>query len=161
MWITNTASAQTYRCGNTYSDEPCKGGKAIDTSPAMSDPRGAKTTVIYLCSATQGARYWTHEQCSKRGWTIERTERVPANVPWDEQVAAARAQQREAREVSRPAPTYYQAPNVNVKVHECARLEAHVKYLDDEGRRGGGHNKMEWLREERRNTRNAQFQLKC
>ena len=33
-----TASANTWRCGNAYSDQPCEGGKRIDTA----DPRSAE-----------------------------------------------------------------------------------------------------------------------
>jgi hypothetical protein len=33
-----TASANTWRCGNAYSDHPCEGGKRIDTA----DPRSAE-----------------------------------------------------------------------------------------------------------------------
>ena len=33
-----TESANTWRCGNAYSDRPCKGGKRIDTA----DPRSAE-----------------------------------------------------------------------------------------------------------------------
>ena len=47
--------AQVYRCGNTYSQEPCKGGREVDVTPPVSDLSGPKTTVIYLCRA-QGAR---------------------------------------------------------------------------------------------------------
>ena len=33
-----TASANTWRCGNAYSDQPCEGGRRIDTA----DPRSAE-----------------------------------------------------------------------------------------------------------------------
>lgn len=46
--------AQVYRCGNTYTQEPCKGGREVDVTPPVSDLSGPKTTVIYLCRA-QGA----------------------------------------------------------------------------------------------------------
>lgn len=159
--FTHAAGAQVYRCGNIYSDSACKGGHAVDTSPALSDPRGATTTVIFLCRAAKGTRYWTPEPCSQNGWTIERTERVPANVPWEDQLASARAQHREARALSAPKPTVSAGSNVNSKAQQCAQLESRVQYLDDEGRRGGGHNKMEWLREERRKARDAQYRQRC
>ena len=43
--------AQVYRCGNTYTQEPCKGGREVDVTPPVSDLSGPKTTVIYLCRA--------------------------------------------------------------------------------------------------------------
>ena len=29
LGLSSDASAQVYRCGNTYSSEPCKGGKEV------------------------------------------------------------------------------------------------------------------------------------
>jgi hypothetical protein len=48
--------AQVYRCGNTYTQEPCKGGREVDVTPPVSDLSGPKTTVIYLCRAQGGSR---------------------------------------------------------------------------------------------------------
>ena len=32
-----TAGAQTWRCGNTYTDQPCQGGKAVDVDDSRSE----------------------------------------------------------------------------------------------------------------------------
>lgn len=160
--IYSAASAQVYRCNNTYTDEPCKGGKAIDTSPPVSDPQGPQTTIIYLCRASATYRYWTPERCSNSGATIERTERVPANIPWANQLAIARAQRDEAQTYAAPPqPTYIQAPTINTQRQDCAYLESRIQYLDDEGRRGGGVHKMEWVRKERYEARNEQHRIRC
>lgn len=160
--------AQVYRCNNTYTDEPCKDGKTIDTSPPVSDPQGPKTTVIYLCRAPSTYRYWTPEPCSKTGATIERTERVPSNLPWANQLAIARAQRDEAKSYSTPQQsTYQQQPipaqqsPIDAQRQDCTYLETRIQYLDDEGRRGGGTHKMEWIRKERYNARNEQHRLRC
>lgn len=71
LGLAGDAGAQVYRCGNTYTAEPCKGGKEVDVSPAFSDRSGPKTKEIYLCRAPQGGLYWTVEHCGQRGWTIE------------------------------------------------------------------------------------------
>lgn len=162
MLVTQAAAAQVYRCNNTYTDEPCKGAKTVDTSPSLSDPRGPQTTVIYLCKVSSSYKYWTPEQCSLEGATIERTERVPSNAPWETQLAIARAQRREANALSTPTrPTYRQAPRANMKAQQCAHLKARIQHLDNEGRRGGDSYTMEWLREERRNAKNAEHKLNC
>ncbi|MFC7207769.1 hypothetical protein ACFQOZ_14430 [Comamonas endophytica] len=101
--LAGVAQAQVYRCGSSYSHAPCKGGQVIDTAPVMSDPRGPVTKEIYLCSAAAGSSYWSSAHCAERGWRIERIERVPANMSWEEQVAAAR-QARESASQALAAP---------------------------------------------------------
>ena len=156
------ADAQIYRCGNTYSHQPCQGGREIDASPAVSNLNGPSTTVIYLCRATQGALFWIPEPCAKRGWTIERTERVPANVPWEAQLAAARTQRDEAARTVAPPPVYYPtAPQAPSRKEQCAAYDAEVARLDAMGRAGSLHYNLEWIRERRREVRDAQFRLRC
>lgn len=91
---------EVYRCGNTYTQEPCKGGRTVDLSPTLSDLSGPKTTVIYLCRAPGGSLYWIPEKCAIRGWTLERSATVSSGVGWDNQVAEARRQRNEAEELS-------------------------------------------------------------
>lgn len=157
----HTAHADVYRCGNTYSNTPCKDAKEVDVSPALSDPSGPTTTVIYLCRATRGARYWTPEPCNQNGWTIERTERVPANIPWEEQLAAARSQRSESIAAGRTPGAYGPSTNRNEKSQRCTQLRNRIQYLDDIGRKGGSVHTMEWQREERRNARNEEHRLGC
>ena len=95
---------EVYRCGNTYTQEPCKGGRTVDVSPTLSDLSGPKTTVIYLCRAPGGSMYWIPEKCAARGWTLERSATVSSGVGWDNQVAEARRQRNEAEELSLRKP---------------------------------------------------------
>ena len=91
---------EVYRCGNTYTQEPCKGGRTVDLSPTLSDLSGPKTTVIYLCRAPGGSLYWIPEKCATRGWTLERSATVSNGTGWDNQVAEARRQRTEAEELT-------------------------------------------------------------
>ncbi len=52
----SSAQAQpaVYRCGNSYSEAPCKGGKVVDTSRVVNDPRGPTTKEIYPCKPRMG-----------------------------------------------------------------------------------------------------------
>lgn len=163
--LTSSAWAQVYRCGNTYSEEPCKGGRTVDTSPPLTDPRGPSTTVIYLCRAPQGGQYWTAEACHTRGWTMERSERVPINAPWADQVAAARGQKRAAEALNAAPTTQYmqQAPHQRQRTprQECSLLDERVKMLDNMGRAGSQHYDLDWVRRERKEVRDQQFRLRC
>lgn len=158
------AFAEVYRCGNTYTEEPCKNGKIVDTSPPLSDPYarpGGESTVIYLCRNVAGGMFWTPSTCSSQGARLERSERVPREISWDEQVQTARRQRRQGLALAEvPTQAPYSKPRDD-KGEQCKNLEARVQYLDAEGRRGGGHSTMEWLREERRKARDAQYRLRC
>ncbi|WP_124510149.1 DUF4124 domain-containing protein [Acidovorax sp. FJL06] len=162
LGFTADVSAQVYRCGNTYSDEPCKGGKEVDASPAVSDPQGPKTKLIYFCSTSQGKRYWTAEECRNRGWTLERTERVPINMGWDDQVAFADRQKRNAAQAAMPsaAPAQYPQQQPSRKA-QCDALDEQVKYLDSMGRAGSRLYDLDWIRRQRKEARDTQFRLRC
>ena len=86
--------AQVYRCGNTYTQEPCKGGREVDVTPPVSDLSGPKTTVIYLCRAQGGSFYWIPQRCATRGWTLERSATVSKHVSWENQVELPRVFRR-------------------------------------------------------------------
>ncbi len=42
-WATPAATQTVYRCGNSYSQEPCVGGKALDASDPRSPAQKAQT----------------------------------------------------------------------------------------------------------------------
>ena len=166
-WIlcgSGAGHAQVYRCGSSYSHAPCKGGQVIDTAPVMSDPRGPVSREIYLCSAPPGQSYWSSAHCAVRGWRIERIERVPTNISWEEQVAAARQAHRSALQASAalvqaplPAP-----PSASPPVNgTCTALEEHVKALDSMGRAGSRYHDLDRVRRERKIARDQQYRLRC
>ena len=166
LFLLGGAHAQVFRCGSTYSDEPCKGAKVIDASPVVSDPSGPRTKEIYLCRAPQGGLYWTAEHCVQRGWTIERIQRVPANVSWNDQVAAGRSQKAEAEAMAAAPPVQtYSAPSPQASTHAknaaCPGLDDRVNMLDSMGRAGSRYYDLDWVRRERKEARDQQHRLRC
>lgn len=162
--LAGAAQAQVYRCGNNYSHAPCKGGQVIDASPVLSDPRGPVTKEIYLCSAAAGSNYWSAGHCAQRGWRIERIERVPADLPWEEQVAAARQAHQSAAQASavplQRAPQPPSPPAPSAKAH-CRALDKRVAELDSMGRAGSRYYDLDWVRGERKQVRDQQYRLRC
>lgn len=164
MALAGAAQAQVYRCGNSYSHAPCKGGQVVDASPVLSDPRGPVSKEIYLCSAAGGRQYWNAVHCAQRGWRIERIERVPADMPWEEQVAAARqAQQSAAQASAAPLQRAPRAPSPPVPSaqDQCRALDERVAELDRMGRAGSRHYDLDWVRHERKQARDRQHRLRC
>lgn len=162
LLLSSAVQAQVYRCGNTYTQTPCKGGRTVETSPILSDPRGPATKEIYLCSAPQGKQYWIAEHCAQRGWTIERIQRVPAHVPWADQVAAASEQMQAAQALTAaPAVRYSPQSAQPSPQQQCSLLDERVKQLDRMGRAGSLHYDLNWVRRERKDARDQQFRLRC
>lgn len=153
--VIGSANGQVFRCGNTYSNQPCQGAREVDTSPAVADPRGAQTKEIFLCRAATGRLYWNHEHCSARGWSVERIARVPKHASWDDQVAMASSQKRNAESLtSVPYSSGSQAPS---NQSDCQQLDERIKRLDSMAR----VDSRPWITEERRIARDKQFRLRC
>lgn len=156
--LVSSANAQVYRCGNTYSNQPCKGAKEVDTSPALADPRGAQTKEIFLCRAAPGRLYWNHEHCSARGWTVERIARVPLAASWEDQVEMARSQKRNAESLaSAPYSSGSSSSEAPSNRSACQQLDERIKWLDGLAR----VDSRPWITEERRLSRDKQFRLRC
>lgn len=161
--LTGAAQAQVYRCGNTYSEEPCKGGREVDVSPTVSDHRGPKNKEIYLCKSNQGSLYWSARTCASQGWMVERIALVPRGVSWNEQVSIARGQRDRAHENADEQTRNYGPPAAVESNHaECQAHEERVKWLDETCRSTAcSLPRLEWVREERRKARDQQFRLRC
>ncbi|WP_164091415.1 hypothetical protein [Comamonas thiooxydans] len=156
------SAGQIYRCGNTYSNTPCEGGRQIAQQSSLSV--GASTTKeIYLCKDFHGNLTWESTACSANGRFIERIARVPANISWDEQVAIAREQRNRAHANAseQVVPVATRPTGGKANAAECQALDERVNWLDNLGRIGGGGYTMDWIREERRKARDRQFRIGC
>nr|WP_206041545.1 DUF4124 domain-containing protein [Acidovorax sp. SRB_14] len=164
--LSSSAAAQVYRCGNTYSQEACKGGRAVETSAPVrveGGQNGSGTKTIYLCQSHGGGMFWSSAHCHQHNAFIERTESVPANMGWDEQVRHAQYQRDQAQALANPppaapAPQRQHMPN---RTAECSALDERVKMLDSMGRAGSRYYDLDWVRRERKETRDQQFRLRC
>lgn len=159
------SEAQVYRCGNTYSNAPCAGGKEIDTGPTLSwgQAKGS-TATLYLCQAYGGGQFWTRERCRERDALVERMESVPAGMPFEQQVELARdrlAQSRRSADMSSSAPGQRIAPVTNVSAGSCKFLDDRIRQLDAMARAGGHAGYMNWIARERKEARDRQFRLRC
>lgn len=157
--------AEVYRCGNTYSHEPCKGGRTVDVSPPLSDPAGPSTQRVYLCRRADNALFWIPDHCHTRSWKIERTETVPAGVPWEQQLEIARSKRNAAEQLRQQQTLPMQPPApqqpANARLARCNYLDNWIKELDRMGRAGSLYYDLEWVRKERKAARDEQFRIRC
>lgn len=165
MAASASAFAQIYRCGNTYGSEPCSGGRQVNIAPSVSVlDSGESNATVYLCQSHGGGKFWSKQHCHSQNALVDRTESVPANMSWENQLAMAKNQRNEAQALTQPSRVYAQNSSnaaTAAKNSQCSFYSERVKQLDDIGRRGGGHYTMEWLREERRKVRDEQFRNRC
>ena len=161
------AQEPIYRCGNSYSSTPCKGAKVVEdrTSIASSDTAGPGQRLIYLCKSHGGGLFWSSHSCQQQQAFVERTETVPAQMRWEQQVAQAQAQWENAQALTRQPPRQPSAPSSDpvapASAAECAQLEQRVKMLDSMGRAGSQYYDLDWVRRERKAARDQQARLKC
>lgn len=158
------AEAQVYRCGNTYSNVPCPGAKNVDTSPTLSwgQAKGG-TETLYLCQAYGGGQFWTRQHCRQRDALVERIESVPSGMPFEQQVELGRQRLAQSRpETEAPSPISQGQPTpAAARAGRCSYLDDRVRQLDAMARAGGHAGYMDWLANERKKTRDAQFRLRC
>lgn len=165
--LSTYAQEPVYRCGNSYSATPCKGGKVLEdkTSIAPSSNAGPGQRLVYLCKSHGGGLFWSSHACQQQQAFLERTEAVPAQMRWEQQVAQAQAQWENAQALTRPAPrsaspVAASAPH-SASPPQCAQLEQRVKMLDSMGRAGSQYYDLDWVRRERKLARDQQARLKC
>ncbi|MBL5976283.1 hypothetical protein JAO85_03270 [Comamonas sp. NyZ500] len=163
--VPSESTNHIYRCGNTYTNSPCEGGKQIAqqiTRPSERSDRPA-TREIYLCKDISDRLTWESVPCSANGRFMDRIARVPTNVSWAEQVAIAREQRNRAYEnaAEQVVPVATRPTGGKANAAECQALDERVNWLDGLGRIGGGGHTMDWIREERRKARDRQFRIGC
>ena len=167
LLLATAAQAQTYRCGNSYSDAPCKGGRLVDTIPPVtnnSTADAADSKTIYLCQGGGGCRFWSSQHCREHGAYIDRMENVPAHLPWETQVEMAKGQRDKAANLQQPAPVqpgYQQQSPAPNKQLTCQSLESRIKQLDSMARAGGTAQQLDWIAARRKEARDEQFRLRC
>lgn len=151
-----------YRCGNAYSNVPCPGAKAVNVAPPVSYSGNSARKEIYLCKDYSGNLTWENVPCSLNGRFMDRVASVPADIPWDQQVAIAHQQRSKAQAIAaEQVVPVMQASTGTGKPAECKYLDDYVNQLDAEGRAGGSSRKMDRIREARKNSRDRQFRIGC
>jgi hypothetical protein len=129
----------------------------VDSGPVTAD-------VIYLCKAYSGGMFWSSAPCSQQSALLDRTVRVPPDLPWAQKVALGEAARAQARALIAPPPQpvmVQQQPIGPSKQAECAGLEATINNLDSQARQPHSGGMQDWIRQQRQQARDRQFRLRC
>jgi len=155
------ATGQIYRCGNTYSNAPCKVGQQIAQQSSRPVDR-SETKEIYLCKDFQDRLTWESAPCSANGRFMDRIARVPAHVSWEEQVAIARQQRDKAHAIAAEQVVPVASRSASSTPSECQMLEHQIRVLDAECRVNAcGMKKLDDVRAARKEARDRQFRIGC
>ena len=187
--MTSNVQAQSevpiYRCGNSYLQQPCQGGKAIDSNVSVlhnstGAPPGQST--VYLCQGYSGGKFWSATHCRDHHATMDRMETVPASLPWAQKVQQAQAQWEQAQQLGQPhrnRDQYQEAAShaaqrarsaqqkaekqaqTSSQAAACARYRARLSDLDSLGRAGGSASHMDKIRADRHEARQQLRKLGC
>ncbi len=125
---------EVYRCGSSYSDAPCAGGKAVSTEPL----------VEVHPSATQPRR--TNAQAPATHTSSSATKNahgIAWNANW-----------------TKPRPNRRPSADTNNR-RQCEAKQQRIQKIDELARKGGSVQQMERLREERQKARDWQFRAGC
>lgn len=183
------AAEQTvYRCGNSYMQTPCAGGKPIEDGLSTlhgSTQAAPGQTTVYLCQGQGGGQFWAREHCGQHHATIDRMETVPASLAWPQQVQQAQRQWDQARSLTAPAipqtlprsntlrsneaTQWARAARVEQQaaqrdarhVAACTALQERLDKLDNQARAGITGPGMEQQRSARRKAQEAYRKQGC
>ncbi|MBS3018379.1 hypothetical protein DJFAAGMI_01111 [Comamonas sp. PE63] len=155
------STGQIYRCGNTYSNSPCDGGKQLAQQSSRPVDR-SETKEIYLCKDFQDRLTWESVPCSANGRFMDRIARVPAHVSWEEQMAIARQQRDKAYAIAAEQVVPVTSRSISSTPNECQMLEQHIRALDAECRVNAcGMKRLDDIRATRKEARDRQFRIGC
>jgi len=157
-------SQHIFRCGNTYSQEACSGGKVVEDNTTIIHGHRSGS-IIFLCKSRDDSLFWSSQQCAHHNAYLERKQSVSPALTWEQKVAHAEAQWRKAQRTTQPpAPAYNSRPvqqEAPGKKQTCDALDERVKDLDRMGRAGSLYYDLDWVRSERKKARDQQYRLRC
>lgn len=146
---------------------------AVAPSPELIAPLAAPSavisdarTTIYLCKGYSGGTFWSDRTCRTQRATIDRMMTVPARLPFDQQVAIARGEAREAaRLYETPQPVSAAAIELAEPARNrpsiCAIYDQQVRELEAEARRPLPASRQDQIRADRMNVMSARLRERC
>jgi len=171
--ISRAAAAQPDRRAEKVSVRQTPTPVPVVPVPQFIAPRAETSNVnpnaratIYLCRAYAGGMFWSDTTCGERSATIDRMSRVPAALPFEQQVAIASSEAREASML-------YQAPQaitaaamespapVRARSAICTIYDQQVRDLDAEARHPLSASRQDQIRNDRMNVMSARARERC
>lgn len=161
QWVKCIINGQTL-----YSDTNCPGSTHVARSTALEEPRqSAKlsvgTTTLFHCKAYNGGTFWARSHCNQHKALVDRMVNVPGSLPFDQQVAMAEGNRRDAASSAPDQRPLAARVVVPANKDACKELEERIRHLDSTARQPQSAGFQDRLRELRKQARDQQFALRC
>ena len=152
------ASAQIYRCGNSYSHSPCAGGQSgkIVDSENFSVISQAEKQIIRECRAG-GGTYWSNGDCKNGDVQIGQYE-TPKGLSFNEQVYIAnmkKQQQQQPRQQQGSSSGGKSDGSSNSSI--CSSLDEEIKSIDAAMRQPQSASSMNHYTQRRRSLSDQKY----
>ena len=84
--LSQAVAQPIFRCGNTYSQEACKGDKVVEDKTTTLHS-GQSGTTVYLCKGHGGGLFWSSHSCGRHNAFLECSETSSSRLPLKQRLA--------------------------------------------------------------------------
>ncbi|MFL9666140.1 hypothetical protein WIX39_004275 [Variovorax sp. AB1(2024)] len=168
-WLLAQQRAQKQSAGPTMAVPPGIAPPPQDARPAPSPPvaspgaTGPDTFEVTKCLTPSGKAAYSDGPCPEGSRATTVRLRRDVNIADGMSPQAREASIRDNAAVAAQQHQYERqvAQNVANEMGECSGLAEHINWIDAIGRQPQGAYSQDWLRDERKRTRDRQFRLGC
>ncbi|AVQ82890.1 MULTISPECIES: hypothetical protein [unclassified Variovorax] len=168
-WLLAQQRAQKQSAGPTMAVPPGIAPPPQDARPAPSPPvaspgaTGPDTFEVTKCLTPSGKAAYSDGPCPEGSRATTVRLRRDVNIADGMSPQAREASIRDNAAVAAQQLQYERqvAQNVANEMGECSGLAEHINWIDAIGRQPQGAYSQDWLRDERKRTRDRQFRLGC
>ncbi|WP_285413821.1 hypothetical protein [Variovorax sp. efr-133-TYG-130] len=168
-WLLAQQRAQKQSAGPTMAVPPGIAPPPQDARPAPSPPvaspgaTGPDTFEVTKCLTPSGKAAYSDGPCPEGSRATTVRLRRDVNIADGMSPEAREASIRDNAAVAAQQHQYERqvAQNVANEMGECSGLAEHINWIDAIGRQPQGAYSQDWLRDERKRTRDRQFRLGC
>ena len=168
-WLLAQQRAQKQSAGPTMAAPPGIAPPPQDARPAPSPPvaspgaTGPDTFEVTKCLTPSGKAAYSDGPCPEGSRATTVRLRRDVNIADGMSPQAREASIRDNAAVAAQQLQYERqvAQNVANEMGECSGLAEHINWIDAIGRQPQGAYSQDWLRDERKRTRDRQFRLGC
>jgi len=168
-WLLAQQRAQKQSAGPTMAAPPGIAPPPQDARPAPSPPvaspgaTGPDTFEVTKCLTPSGKAAYSDGPCPEGSRATTVRLRRDVNIADGMSPQAREASIRDNAAVAAQQHQYERqvAQNVANEMGECSGLAEHINWIDAIGRQPQGAYSQDWLRDERKRTRDRQFRLGC
>lgn len=149
-----------------YSASGCP-DNTVNTRPADPPPRqspqdqSSRVVTLFHCKAYSGGTFWANTHCNQHKALVDRMVSVPGNLPFEQQVQMAEGHRSTAAAAVSSRTVVINNATTTSKAAQCDAMDDQIDHFDAMARQPQSAQMQDWIREQRKTTRDRQFALHC